>query len=138
MTAAVREVSAAEIRRQICVAKHPASAAPAPRIIDRDRGKTPFTHQESAAVTWPRAGIRCIPGLAAGERVWMVTVWDAKQDPIWRKSFSDEAEALREAEKQVLQAREFCRSVEWFFVNFVDGLPYLSKGSNRPETEPPC
>ncbi|MHC6176217.1 hypothetical protein [Glutamicibacter sp. X7] len=138
MTTPAREVSAEEIRRQICVAKHPASAAPAPRIIDRDRGKTPFTHQDSAAVTWPRAGIRCIPGLAAGERVWLVTVWDSMQDPIWRKSFSDEAEAIREAEKQVRQARAFRDSVEWFFAEFVDWLPYLSKGSSRPEIEPPC
>lgn len=139
MTAAAREVTAEEIRRQMCVAKHPSSTGPAPRMINRDRGKAPFTHQDSAAVNWPRAGIRCIPGLAAGEHVWMVTIWDAAQKPIWRKSFKDDVEAISEAEKQVRDARKFSTSPEELFEELVAAHQQaFSKGSNRHETEPPC
>lgn len=72
-----RSITLADVDRNKSSSVHPASAAPAPRVIDRGRMYDPFEHEDPETVEWPRAVVRSSPGLAVGEQVWGAKIWDA-------------------------------------------------------------
>ncbi|PRB69495.1 hypothetical protein [Arthrobacter sp. MYb213] len=126
-----RHLSGEEIRRQTTMAAHPTSVPSSPRLLDRSRAYEPFEHADAGSVSWPRAVIRMMPGMARGEHVWAVKIWESAEVPARNRAGMLNAFTMHDRDEAIDEARERVEAMRW------SNLARL-RLEGRPQYEPPC
>lgn len=126
-----RHLSGDEIRRQTGMAQHPTSTPSAPRLVDRSRAYEPVELRNAGAVNWPRAVIRVMPGLARGEHVWAVKIWESPGVPARDVHGKLIAFTEHDRDEAFSEARERVEALRWSKLGRL-------RLEGRPQQEPPC